>query len=891
MSNIGGVVKPRRKPATYGKTSRRALGGIHHGSISTSISDDENDTKDISKYVKPSLQRHTTDRSNVGRHGLSTISNRKPEEKKKMDEEKEFLSSHSAVRSGRRSNNDIFDFPSSEDEQTPLRSIKPKPEMKRRKLQSPASTSLIEMEMDSAVLEPVSSSEPRTIPTTVSRRDAKISSKSHPDISPHLKRSLTKATPRAGSQMHKSIKRSRKLDSPGSSPKRYDDDLARSGFPKKRLQLSPSPQYPTQQLNSTSNHFSKEHTINSMHHNSFPEGTRSPSQESESIGSGLSVVSPRTPPRRIPIGEETSPKRKISELFPHPHLKFLSPGGLDIPNLHITAIEYRAPHRNTGSGRLQRENVERAPIRTKLKDRLVSSKSHFNASTGEVLGPINPDDHRSESSAPSSSSEDCRTSAYLDLQSQSNSHSIGSQSKLSDTVAPVQSRGLKVTYAARNRTVLKDETEDLLLSLPVIDASDTPRSRRVVNVLESPKPKSSQQSSHALDDLDEAQTGSLKSIHELREAGVNARVMREMEAVLDDIDNSTTVSQKRSALIDLAMKLKTQSFSQQITNSGLETRLLQYMVPDPDTISEMLLTIILLEIISGLASSHLVSQLNQPSLLKFVSRNLDVDDELMTLSKERKSNMSKSLQGEVRKICISLKDSTVWREGRPKRLTGRIISLQCLEYLVRRIRESGSMQEILSQEAVEKLISILKPLPSISDPASNTMFEVQLALSTLESSTIITTLPKEVPEYLWTSSSIYKLANFLVSICGWTSTSMAQIWCLTLRLCINLTNGNASTCDIFSIYEVIEGVVGMVQSGFQQLSIELSEDVQGLTVDSLILSLGFLIHLAENKEKTRKLFLLRSEGSTDPLNVLLDLFAARLQSAFEVSARDPKSGM
>ena len=588
--------------------------------------------------------------------------------------------------------------------------------------------------------------------------------------------------------------------------------------------------------------------------------------------------------RRIRPASRTPPKSKSEWSKEVGGNVFLSPGGLDIPNLRISststlAKSYPNNKRFDTAGARTKDHL--GPERTRIVDKLTQScvtEAHneleeMAAETGGWIG-IEP-----------VSTETTKDPTNSNLQVFGNELNSETQRNSSQATSLLPTPGPRVTYAARNRTVLQGQDDDILLSLPLPDSSSlTKPSRRIVSVPYLPSEKDKHKNTEDLEDSESNQITSMRSVHELKEAGVNARLAQEMEGLLDDLEDCSSISQERSTLQELATKLSDTLFIRQFIDKGFVSRLSGRINSGSDSLVRALRVVALLRVVSspGITNSlpHLASHVTVNSLCHMLEESQDV----LALAGHRKSNVSKYSQMELQKLSDTLLNSPcLWRYGNPGHLSLRSTSLQCLEYIMRFSREAGIMHSLLSAHDVDKLVAVIvsSQRPSLSHLTAE--IDLLLALSILESSTINYTVSKKSQGRLWTSKSVEQVTYFLPCIQDMQSENPGRIWTLALRLSLNLINSSPSLCDLFSNIKIIETILKIIQANFFALSTDVLGADHDFTLDNLVLSLGLLIKLAERNEDTRKLFLYSSGLSQSPLDILLQIFVSRLQNAFEAS--------
>ena len=602
---------------------------------------------------------------------------------------------------------------------------------------------------------------------------------------------------------------------------------------------------------------------------------------------------PQTPPNvqsiKSPLAVPYKPENHDSMCIDH--IDVSSPSHLDILGLQIRQPAACSLHSDTTYGLLQDhdESNPATPSRVKLKDRLYGLKgsSHaFEYPDKEGISDSSSDsDSSSASSVHLSVNHEPQNNivARINGSSQNTAHSTSS-----DRISQKQNGGPRITYARQRTFLTNDDMSNTdLFSMPLSNPSESQiPTRRAAARTYPPALQTMQDQSEEMDEVSSMPSGTIRSIHELREAGGNARVIGGTEAILDDIDprNIVPVALKRSGLLDISSKLQEPEFCRRFVDHGLESRLLSHVDSSNDIVSNILLMIALLEIVAKSSSPHVLSQFISPQVVNFFAQNLDSLDDLSAISRNRKSNISKAMQLDINAFSKSVLASSVWRNGKPAGITGRSVSLQCLEFVVRQVREAGSTADILSQSLVERLINILVvgQDTSILGADQHRMTDIRAALSILESFTIIRSTSSNRNSAPWKSEHIHKLKSFLAMILVCSAASIGIIRTLALRLSLNLTNNNPALCMAFSTAEVVYANVALIELSFKDLSAGVNGISQALSLDNLVLSLGLLINLAEWSESTRELFTATQDNTPPAVDTLSSVFQANLQRTSEV---------
>lgn len=451
-------------------------------------------------------------------------------------------------------------------------------------------------------------------------------------------------------------------------------------------------------------------------------------------------------------------------------------------------------------------------------------------------------------------------------------------------LVPLQQCGaLKVTYA-RERSFLTDDDVSqqgcLDTAITTEVASDARRKRRAardVAIFQKLEVLTGD-----LDEVSDYQSSAMRSIHELREAGVNARVFSEMEAMLDDIDEASASAPKRSKLLELATKLQELSFCRLFSDQGLDQRIFSQLVSTKDVLVDTLVATIVLSLLAGSASTSKLHQMRASRMISFMIGLLDRNQDLALSTRNRTLNISRVAQRQFKILWDLLLKSSTWRVSRPTVLTPRVISLQCLEYIVRRIRENGCVDIIFSAGDIRSIVQLLQADPSAESQQQQSSLnaELHLSVSILESWTICKDPSCKDP--IWTGHTLGIVTGLLARLDSLPTVDVGTLRTLTLRLYLNLTNNNPEICAAFSKPGVVGSILNIIVSHFQTLSEASTEEMPEVMLDNLILALGSMINLAEWSDAVRLIVMRLEFMHTCFIDILLQLFLRKQRTAAEV---------
>lgn len=408
---------------------------------------------------------------------------------------------------------------------------------------------------------------------------------------------------------------------------------------------------------------------------------------------------------------------------------------------------------------------------------------------------------------------------------QTESQSLNSQSRL--------------TYSSTRTYLLEDNLEDnLMFALPTAEASiPVPSVRRVKNG------KQAKNATFDLDgDSDEGNATGIRSIHELRAAGNKNRFLDDNAVLFDDIKDHKTTSRSRrcGALIELATKLSNKTFLTRFVEHGFDRELAaELSVSTSDPISDAALCAILSRLSAIEAGHKSLAVLFQAGALSVAARCLAETRSASQVAKDRRNNMSKVAQSTFLEFMESLRLSNLWGEQTPEALTIQLLGLKCMELTVLRLRRQGNQSDILGPEEINRLVHFATDpddSAKTAQPTSSKVVARSTALSVLEFASTSKALVDTWSPELWS-----RVVSALPAMLCLEKRSQA----LVLRICINLTNGNARNCELCSNGSVVEAIFRQIVDGFCHLYDLTDDEDYKSRLDSLILSLGLMINLAE----------------------------------------------
>lgn len=596
------------------------------------------------------------------------------------------------------------------------------------------------------------------------------------------------------------------------------------------------------------------------------DSTRSPSTgTSRSITPQVpnQAFRPSSPQTAIKTNAREKQNQLLAQLLPE-EAAVPSPSALKMHTLDIHSVR-REPTRTSAASRmLFKSSSDVGRPRTKLVDRLKASAMSSDEDSSEeddveVSDVVKNDveaataqQTQNESQSPSR-----RSPNQSQSQSQSQGQIEGQSQSTSASIKP------KITYAAAQRTWLQEESfeEELMLDVPTETRSQPMTTTRPV--LDT-RNSASQKSAFNMEDSDddEGGAGKLRTIHELRAGGINRRFMDDTGSLLEDISNHslTARGRRRSALLDLATKLADKSFVAKFYRQGFEQQLLAEFDAQPDDIADFALSVIVIMLMVGDPPEHAAQSLKDSGALALLVRTLDSRTDPRQSARERRNNMSKAAQSDFSRFVDAITDeSSIWENTKPASITSRTVSLKALDLLMSRLRRSGDRSEILDDDQVEVVMSSQPEIDAIRD--GEVPVNVTLSISVLES------LSTTTASLSWPTELTESLRKMLMPLGAVTATTQ-HLRFLTLRLCLNLTNGNEKNCKIFAQPDTTLALLQSMTSGFELISHDQEETQRTIHLDLLVLSMGIMINLSEQRTSVCEY-----AASTPPLlSSLVDIF-------------------
>ncbi|CCU77512.1 hypothetical protein BGHDH14_bgh05871 [Blumeria hordei DH14] len=445
----------------------------------------------------------------------------------------------------------------------------------------------------------------------------------------------------------------------------------------------------------------------------------------------------------------------------------------------------------------------------------------------------------------------------------------------------------RFTYS-RQRSMLAEEDpmKDLIIDFPLTHNSSTIKKNRRGSV---PKLQPISGFEDEEEDDENSQTVT-KNVHELRKSGANKRFVDQCTDFLDRIGSPSSVNRsiRRSGLLDLAYKMMDKNFAQQLRVNSIEQQLFIHLDTETDIISGFLMMSILISILTEGPIPHLISHLYLQGITKLMIYLMNCELEIAIVCKDRKTNLSKSVQSLILQHHADLLQSTVWGELEPVALSTRIVALKCLEMMVIQTRETNSAGKMFCNTLTTTLFTMLRSA-SCDETSSHlkTLKSTEFSLIVAIIQAYSTLASPILDESIWIQEYIPTIADVLeISITRLPALLGTHL--LLLKTTLQVTNNNQTASDIFARPSLILRISKTIVSQFYAIYSQLTSEKFSETVDHLSLLLGILMNFSEWSSKTRDCLQGFQYQEKDPLESMLLIFEEQSEKISQVSLLDFK---
>ncbi|KAJ5541991.1 hypothetical protein N7461_007994 [Penicillium sp. DV-2018c] len=446
---------------------------------------------------------------------------------------------------------------------------------------------------------------------------------------------------------------------------------------------------------------------------------------------------------------------------------------------------------------------------------------------------------------------------------------IDRQVQDSPASVPSHLQGSRVTYA-RQRSFLDDM---MLEDLPEHDTPSGP-SHRSQSVQRQLNYDATSNARMIVPNEDINEEESVRSIHELRQAGGNARYRGAVESIFEDIEDAqNSLTGRCNAFLQICRKLLDPGLKRRFVECNFDKRLV-------DCLSMKLEVIPMILAFSAYAlgssdghMSYVLATSAWPKLLNASATLLDMQEDMSVVMRAKTSGLSRPLQKTTQDILSQVAETLFPAAPFPE-LTPCALALYCLRSTIATMQTKGenpSLSITVLKTLVQTLVSESQGCVSLGKINNRSSQTLSMGFSVLEACT--TSAKPLTNEHRDLLNPLSELPNLL----SLETDALSQIKAHYLRLILNITNSNPSFCDRFATQEMVGGLVNIVSANFG----DLTEDALGQannSLDNVILALGALINLTEHSETSRSKFLHSAGAGKTFLGELLRLFMTHVDS-------------
>ena len=463
------------------------------------------------------------------------------------------------------------------------------------------------------------------------------------------------------------------------------------------------------------------------------------------------------------------------------------------------------------------------------------------------------------------------------------------KSSTSTTAAAASASGPKVTYA-KQRSHLSDMVlEDMAeLAAPSIAhlAEPIEPARSTVT--------SSFGSQHAQDGEDDDDQGgaAIKSIHELRQAGTNARFQSILESMFEDIEapGRSLKARRLRGLMSMAQKLAEPGSALLFLEHGMHQRFVTYASQSQDLLSSFLILCVSSNFFTANAAPLIAYQqlfdISMLHSLPLLQETRELSKWLRAMSKDRKQNLSGATCQDIIEYQLALLKSPMWTDMKPQVLSPCLLALRSIEIMISGTRKLKDLETAVSLPIITVLVEILEDVVqgnTKSMPTEPQLTILKVVMSILEYAALSPTFIQEESEVVLQRLVVLRVLLDKATMLSREGCNSIQK--LALRLIISVTNNNGYLSAQIGQELMLEQIFAIVQHGFLDLSdaadMRLTADESRLEL--LILALACLINFIECSSKAAELLGGSGKGH-DNLEWLVMTFQLQADRAMEASS-------
>ncbi|KAG9195961.1 hypothetical protein G6011_01082 [Alternaria panax] len=425
----------------------------------------------------------------------------------------------------------------------------------------------------------------------------------------------------------------------------------------------------------------------------------------------------------------------------------------------------------------------------------------------------------------------------------------------------------KLTYAMARSYLKEDNPEDdLLISMDLDDGFGSQSQRETRSVSESDAEQNSQ--------------AQAQQIHELRTRGRNTVLQHEAEMMIEETSTTTSKNIRRSAMIDLCTKMADEKFCDQLLDSTLAHQFFQNISVGGEIIFEFVAAVATVFVLRTNPASSVLDQLHETGSLTNLIKLANNDADIKEIAKDRKTNLSKIAKESVLSFRTLVQQSSVWSPAVAEKVSPRLVALKAIELLIVGLRKAGNVDMLLNQKMISQTAEIASDsndrLES-NNGGSEDNSTLEMVLSILES----TSATRQI-QATWPTGVLQRIAKFVPRFFQPDAASSTM---LAVKLCMNLTNNKPKACLPFSAKAFVQPLMQSIIEKFRSINAGLALEKRTEILDSLVLSLGAAINLAELSDQMRL-------NATDEIDTLVEIFIEGMKRASQAaSVEESHSGV
>ncbi|KAL2753935.1 hypothetical protein ACRALDRAFT_2035969 [Sodiomyces alcalophilus JCM 7366] len=445
----------------------------------------------------------------------------------------------------------------------------------------------------------------------------------------------------------------------------------------------------------------------------------------------------------------------------------------------------------------------------------------------------------------------------------------------SQSAQSLKRRKLRATYG-QQRTI-REEVDETAGGIGDRDLADSGASQRGLT----PPAKLAKFDSFSFDeeefDEETRPKGGILGLHALRQAGANHRFADELSDLAERIGSPEPTQlqlrrTRRSALLELGRNLHDKKFVVRFSNHGAKETLFRDIGAENDVINGFILQSALLVLLANSSAPHLLDQLHDDGIADLFARQLELDDDIGSISHERSNNLSRHGRTSLSALRSALVQLEVWDAQPPTRLSPKTVALKVLALSCRNI--SMASREIVGR-LEPQLFAVVAEGHDRRQPDDDNdvdvLRNVAMVLSLLQDHSIAAM--ESESRTRWTTEYLPLVAPILSTVLALPLAKFGDIRSPALHLALNTTNNNAASAAVFGTGPLVRELASASLACFKELHASVdrgrfSTEVHG----TLVLLLGILINVSEHCPLTREAFSGEFNSETSPLDMLVSVY-------------------